>query len=710
MATGQLNEVVEHLRRAVNPHDGTGLSDGQLLQNYLSRREEAALAILVRRHGPMVWGVCRRILHHSHDAEDAFQATFLVFVRKAASIASKELVGNWLYGVAYQTAMKARTMAAKRRERERQVIEMPEAEAVSHDLWRDLQPLLDHALSCLPDKYRIPVVLCDLQGKSRKAAAQQIGCPEGTVAGRLARARTMLAKRLARHGVTATGAALAAALAEEAASAKVPLAVASGTIKAATIFAAGPAAAGGALSARPVALAERVLKTMLLTKLKIATAVLAMFAVLGGGVAALSQKVLADMPALPGAPPVLAEKPADPPAKDRKETASTTAEKKEVEPTPMSIRGIVKAVDAANNKLTVAYGAGETTFTAAKDAKIEIDSKPGHLAGVPVGANVSLNQFVDATTARSIQANGRWFFGNPVRAVDAEKSTITIEDSREGQKTFVVAPDAFINADGKNCKLAQIPAGAFVNLGLKADQNTAYLIGAEGPHLGDCGGSMVKSIDTALNTITFDDKAHTSVAGKTFSISKNAIIVIDGKPGNLAQLPPESYVNITLSVDQKEALHLHAQGPPVDCDCGGSMVGAVDPANLTITFDANARASVAGKTFSVAKDALLVVDGRPGTLTEIPPGALVSARFRVDKATVGTIHANGPALSGVAKSLDIANYSVTVDNKTYPVAKDALVVVDGKQCPLAAVPVGANVNVNLRVDLKTVGMIQTQTK
>src|SRR5262249_5190771 len=268
MATGQLNEVVEHLRRVVNPHDGSGLSDGQLLQNYLSRREEAALAILVRRHGPMIWGVCRRILHHSHDAEDAFQATFLVFVRKAASIASKELVGNWLYGVAYQTAMKARAMAGKRRQRERQVIEMPEAESVSHDLWRDLQPLLDRELSNLPEKYRIPVVLCDLQGKSRKEAAKQIGCPEGTVAGRLARARAMLAKRLARHGLTVTGAVLAAALTEETASAKVPLSVASGTIKAASIFAAGPAAAGGAISARSVALAERVLKTMLLTKLK----------------------------------------------------------------------------------------------------------------------------------------------------------------------------------------------------------------------------------------------------------------------------------------------------------------------------------------------------------------------------------------------------------------------------------------------------------
>jgi RNA polymerase sigma factor (sigma-70 family) len=708
MATGQLNEVVEHLRRAVNPHEGSGLSDGTLLQNYLSRREEAALAILVRRHGPMVWGVCRRILHHSHDAEDAFQATFLVFVRKAASIASRELVGNWLYGVAYQTAMKARSMAAKRNRRERQVIEMPEAESISPDLWRDLQPLLDHELSCLPDKYRIPVVLCDLQGKSRKAAARQIGCPEGTVAGRLARARAMLAKRLARHGLTVTGAVLAAALTEEAARAMVPLSVASGTIKAATIFAAGPSAAGGALSVRSVALAERVLKAMLLTKLKIATAVLAMFAVLGGGVA-LSQKVLADKPAQPGAPPVAAEKPADPPAKDRKETASATAEKKEVEPTPTTIRGIVKGVDAANGKVSVTYGISEGTFTAAKDAKIEIDGKPGALSGVPVGANITLGQFVDPATAKIILANGRWFFGNPVRAVDAEKNTITIDD-RDGQKTFSIAPDAFINADGKPCKLAQIAVGAFVNMGLKVDQSTVCSIGAEGPCLGDCGGSMVKAIDTANNTITFDDKANPSVAGKTYSVSKNALITIDGKPGSMAQLPSDCYVNLVLSVDQKEALRVNAQGPPLECECFGSNLSAVDAANFTITFDANARAPVAGKTFSVAKDAMVAVDGRPGTLAKIPPGARVFGKLQVDKVTVGTVHASGPGLSGVVKSVDVGNYTVTVDDKVYPVAKDAVVGVDGKQCPLTALPVGAPVNVNLRVDMKTIGMIQTQTK
>src|SRR5271166_659097 len=192
MATRQINGVIRHLRSILR--DGAGLTDGQLLEDYISRRDEAAFAALVRRYGPMVWGVCRRVLRNSHDAEDAFQATFLVLVRKAASIASRELLANWLYGVAHQTAMKARATAAKRMARERQVTEMPEPEAVPQDLWHDLQPLLDQELSRLPDKYRIAIVLCDLEGKTRKATARQLGLPEGTVAGRLTRGRALLAK------------------------------------------------------------------------------------------------------------------------------------------------------------------------------------------------------------------------------------------------------------------------------------------------------------------------------------------------------------------------------------------------------------------------------------------------------------------------------------------------------------------------------------
>ena len=235
----------------------------------------------------MVWGVCHRTLRNHHDAEDAFQATFLVLVRKAASIYPPAKVANWLYGVARQTALKTRATRAKQRGRERPVTEMPEPAVTEPDLWSDLQPLLDQELSQLPEKYRTVILLCELEGKTKREAARQLGLPEGTVASRVARARTMLAKRLARHGLAVSGGTLAAMLSQKVASAGVPTSVMTSTIKAVTLVAANQAVAAGVISPQVAALTEGVLKIMLLTKLKIATAVVLLVAATLCGVAGL---------------------------------------------------------------------------------------------------------------------------------------------------------------------------------------------------------------------------------------------------------------------------------------------------------------------------------------------------------------------------------------------------------------------------------------
>jgi RNA polymerase sigma factor (sigma-70 family) len=273
--------------------DGAGLTDEQLLTDFISRRDEAALAVLVHRHAPMVWGVCRRVLRSHHDAEDAFQATFLVLVRKAALITSRELLANWLYGVAHQTAVKARATTGKRKVREKQVAEMPEPVVAEQDKWPDVQLLLDQELSRLPDKYRAVIVLCDLEDKSRKEAAQLLDLPEGTVGSRLARARVMLAKRLVQRGVVVSGGALATMLIENVASAGVPNMVVSSTIKAASIYAAGPAAAAGVISAKVVALTEGVLKAMLFTKLKAMVAVVLTLGFVASGATILTSRTAA---------------------------------------------------------------------------------------------------------------------------------------------------------------------------------------------------------------------------------------------------------------------------------------------------------------------------------------------------------------------------------------------------------------------------------
>jgi RNA polymerase sigma factor (sigma-70 family) len=297
MSISQMSEVLQHLRQTVLPREGAGRTDGQLLEDFISRREEAALAALVRRHGPMVWGVCRRVLRNYHDAEDAFQATFLVLVRKSASVVPREMVANWLYGVAYQTALKAQATTATRRARERQVIDMTDPEVVEQDPDHDLRPLLDQELSRLPGKYRAVILLCDLEGKTRKEAARQLDLPEGTVAGRLARARVMLAKRLVGQGLAVSGGALAGVLSHSAAVACVPASVVTSTIKAASLLAGGQAAVAGVISAPVAALTEGVLQTMLMTKLKIGAGLFVLVGLAVATAASLAQGVLAPGPA-----------------------------------------------------------------------------------------------------------------------------------------------------------------------------------------------------------------------------------------------------------------------------------------------------------------------------------------------------------------------------------------------------------------------------
>jgi RNA polymerase sigma factor (sigma-70 family) len=259
-----MHMLLRYLRRAGYLSEGGQPTDSQLLERFVAQREEAAFEELVRRHGPMVLGVCRRTLRNEHDVEDAFQATFLVLVRKARSVRPRDLVGHWLYGVAYRTALRARALDARRRDKEKA---MPRPAAPSTGLWQDVMPLLDQELSGLPEKYRIAVVLCDLEGKSRKEAAGILDCSEGTLSSRLARARTMLAQRLSRRGVSLSGGALATLVASDVVLACVPAPLLSSTTKAALMMAAGQAATA-CVSLQVVALTEGVVKTMLFAKLK----------------------------------------------------------------------------------------------------------------------------------------------------------------------------------------------------------------------------------------------------------------------------------------------------------------------------------------------------------------------------------------------------------------------------------------------------------
>jgi len=248
----------------------------------------------------MVLGVCRRVLGNSHDAEDAFQAVFLVLTRKAPSIRPRKMVGNWLYGVAFRTALEARKTAAKRQHKEREYGEIRQADS-GDGMDEELLAVLDQELNRLPDHYRAVLVLCDLESLTRKEAARQLGCKEGTVASRLDRARKLLAKRLTRRGLIVSGAALVAALSAEAAPAAVPPALIAGAVK--TSARAGRGTAGGLLSAKVVALSERVLHVLWLRRLKTVLGLVLVVAVSGLVLMVAVFRAGAALRSLPNPPP-----------------------------------------------------------------------------------------------------------------------------------------------------------------------------------------------------------------------------------------------------------------------------------------------------------------------------------------------------------------------------------------------------------------------
>ncbi|MCI0701277.1 MAG: sigma-70 family RNA polymerase sigma factor [Planctomycetia bacterium] len=249
----------------------TDVPDRELLARFVASRDEDAFAEIVRRHGPMVLAACRRVTGRPHDAEDAFQAAFLVLARRAAHVTRPELLANWLYGVACRTALEAR--AARRRAEEHVVPVAPEPAAPSPpDDTTELRRVIDEELAKLPDKYRAAVVLCDLEGLPRATAAAQLRIPEGTLSSRLAHARKVLAERLTRRGITASATAIAAALGSDVVAVTVSRGLAASTAHAAVEFAPG-GTVPLVLSPSVSSLTDGVLKTMLVNRLRLMIAV-----------------------------------------------------------------------------------------------------------------------------------------------------------------------------------------------------------------------------------------------------------------------------------------------------------------------------------------------------------------------------------------------------------------------------------------------------
>ena len=296
MAEQKLGNFLGQVRRVLEPPAADTIADRQLLESFVAGRQEAAFTALVRRHGAMVFGVCRRVLTDWHDAEDAFQATFLILARQAGSIRRRESVGSWLYGVAYRVSQKVKTGAARRRCRERQRPIEPATGAGAVGL-EELRLVLDEELARLPEKYRAPLVLCYLEGKTRDEAAGQLGWSVGALKGRLERGRERLRRRLERRGLAFSVALLVTALSQGTARATLPAALLAHTVNAAMPVAAGTTAAAGGVSASVAALMEGVLHTMMITRLTVTTVVALSLGVLTAGTGLVAYQAFAEDPA-----------------------------------------------------------------------------------------------------------------------------------------------------------------------------------------------------------------------------------------------------------------------------------------------------------------------------------------------------------------------------------------------------------------------------
>jgi RNA polymerase sigma factor (sigma-70 family) len=289
MAQTQDVNLLQHLRKLVMAQCPSQQTDRQLLQQFIADADEPAFAGLVQRHGAMVLGVCRSVLRHQQDAEDALQATFLVLARKASSIRKQQSVGSWLHGVAYRLALKAKAQVGKRRAQETPAPEPVTASTVDDLSVRELQAILHEELQRLPEKYRTPLLLCYWEGKTRDEAAEQLGWAKGTFKEKLERARNLLRSRLTRRGLVPSAALFTALLAQNAVQAVISSSLIEATTRAALAFAAGKTASVG-LSATVTALAAGAIRTMQITQWATMALIVIFLGTLGSGIGFLATR------------------------------------------------------------------------------------------------------------------------------------------------------------------------------------------------------------------------------------------------------------------------------------------------------------------------------------------------------------------------------------------------------------------------------------
>jgi RNA polymerase sigma factor (sigma-70 family) len=422
-----------------------GLPDAQLLERFATRRDEAAFEAIVARYGPLVWGVCRRILRHRHDAEDAFQATFIVLARRAGTIMPRAMLPNWLHGVARQSALKARAMLARREMRERLEPDMPETETAVGSVDHDLREIIDQELSLLPAAYRASIILCHLEGKGHRQAAEQLGWPVGTLSGRLSRARSLLAKRLERRGLALSTTALAAFSARP----RLAESIVKTTVDSARFSLMVPAPPG-LVASEVLSLAAGVIRVMRLERLKLGSLLLSSVAALSFGIITLAHGSSQDNRTRPV---LLREE--RPIPKDRE--PQTRGSAKLIQSLDWALtkvdadKGLISGLsrwtwnsmandEFADSGLQTGLHLSFKDFPVARDAEILIDGKPGKLHDLQInqanfqiryGMQMVLKLSADGKSIVKIDAKSQnsYFF---LQGIDVGRRAISVRVGTSG--------------------------------------------------------------------------------------------------------------------------------------------------------------------------------------------------------------------------------------------------------------------------------------
>lgn len=624
MGTAQLGAV----RRVFDRVRDEEHADGELLDRYRHARDDDAFGALVRRHGPMVFGVCRRVLRDPHAAADAFQVTFLVLAKRAGAVRPPGVLGAWLYGVAVRTALKARGREARQREVERDYASQPRPDAPAADA--EVLRQIDAQLAELPEKYRLPLVLCGVEGLGKAEAAERLGLPEGTVSSRLARARDLLRGRLERRGVVVP-AALLLSLTPARLQAAVPAGLAAEVVE---------SAVGAAPVSAPVLeLTREVLAAMSAPVWKLPAAAVAAFAVSVGAVG------------LSGAQP----EPAGQKAKGDKPPARAAAHR---------TAGTLGPVDEKAGTITLVrkFDGGEKSESVpvAKDAAVTVDGKAAKLGDLKEGGAVEVERATAAGPATKVAVTGRRVT-SVLSAVDGTKLWLR---GKPGDQDYTLAAGATVTLNGKAATLADLRVGEPVTVTLTADGSAVRAVTAGMPEAGKKPRpeadeeafaapqdgekrparvakqtGTVGAVDAAAGTITLVRKGDGGERRDTISVAKDAAVVVDGKAAKLADVKAKGVAEVELPGEGRAATKVTVTGEKVV-----GFVAEIDKDSITV--GKRTEGEFVRRKLALAPAATVTLDGKAAKLTDLQTADRVTVTLTTDGAAALVVTAGVPKRDG----------------------------------------------------------------